>query len=319
LIVSDLAFGEPSYCLKNKDYGEFIRTIFKFIKIVPYVQLMKFYPSFWRFISLFIGGRVQKDREALFKIGRDAAMKRKDDSSKNGRGDFMESLLKYSESKEKISDAELAGNAHILFVAGSETTATLLAGVTYWMLRTPEAMQKAVAEVRSAFDKEEDITFSSASAKLPYTLACLEEGLRMYPPVPTILLRTTTKEAIVSGQRVPKGTDLGVHQMSTNWSPDNFSQAEAFQPDRWAPSASIVGSPFYNDNRDARQSFSTGPRNCIGKNLAFSEMRQILARVLWNFDLKLVDKNLDWSHQKSFTVWEKGPLVCHITLRQGRE
>lgn len=294
--------------------------MFKFVRIVPFVQLAKFYPTVWRVISLFIGGRVQRGREGLFKIGRDTAMKRKNDPTKNGRGDFMESLLKYSDSKEPISDAELAGNAHILFLAGSETTATLLAGVTYWMLRTPEALKKAVQEVRSAFDREEDITFSSASAKLPYTLACLEEGLRMYPPVPTVLFRTTTEAATVSGYAVPKGTHLGVHQMSTNWSPDNFSQAAAFHPERWLPFAPTdADSPFYNDNRDARQPFSVGPRNCIGKNLAFSEMRQILARVLWNFDLELVDKDLDWSNQKSFTLWQKGPLICRISLKKDRQ
>lgn len=253
----------------------------------------------------------------LFQMGHDAVTKRKNDTSKNGRGDFMESLLKYSDNKEKITDAELAGNAHILFLAGSETTATLLAGVTFWMLRTPGTMKKAVEEVRSAFDKEQEITFSSASTKLPYMLACLEEGLRMYPPVPTVLIRTTTEAATVSGYTVPKGTQLGVHQMSTYWSPANFHEADVFHPERWLPSAvDDADSPFYNDNRDARQPFSVGPRNCIGKNLAFSEMRQILARVLWNFDLEMVDKDLDWPNQKAYTVWQKGPLVCSIKLRK---
>lgn len=294
--------------------------MFKFVRIVPFVQLAKFHPLVWQAISLFLGRRVNNAREGLVKIGRDTAMKRKNDASKNGRGDFMESMLKYSDNKEPITDAELAGNAHILFLAGSETSATLLAGVTYWMLRTPKALQKAVQEVRSAFDREDDITFSSASAKLPYTLACLEEGLRMYPPVPTVLIRTTTEAATVSGYPVPKGTNLGVHQMSANWSPANFSQAAAFHPERWLPSAiSNASSPFHDDNRDARQPFSLGPRNCIGKNLAFSEMRQILARVLWNFDLELVDGESHWSNQKSFTLWQKGPLVCRISLRKDRQ
>ncbi len=294
--------------------------MFKFVRIVPFVQLAKFYPALWKIVSLFIGRRVNKSREGLFKMGRDTVTKRKNDASKNGRGDFMESLLKYNDSKEKITDPELAGNAHILFLAGSETTATLLAGVTYWMLHTPEAMKKAVDEVRSAFGREEDITFSSASAKLPYMLACLEEGLRMYPPAPSVQLRTTTEVATVSGCTVPQGTHLGVHQMSANWSPRNFSQADAFHPERWLPSAlEDADSPFYHDNRDARQPFSLGPRNCIGKNLAFSEMRQILARVLWNFDLELVDKNLDWSNQKVFTLWQKGPLVCRISIRKDRQ
>ncbi|KAK5074111.1 hypothetical protein LTR64_006745 [Lithohypha guttulata] len=316
-IISDLAFGEPSNCLKNKAYTEYIITIFKFLQVVPMIQLAKFYPSIWKTISLFIGKSVQTKRENLFKIGTDTAMKRKNDRSKDGRGDFMEALLRHSEMKDPISDAELGSNAHILFMAGSETSSTLLAGTTYYMLKTPGVIQNAMQEVRSAFENQDDITFTSASAKIPYTLACLEEGLRMYPPVPTCLVRTTPEPATISGYAVPAGTHVGVHQLAANMSHRNFSQPDSFKPERWMPELnSDEKSPFYSDNRDARQPFSIGPRNCIGMNLAFAEMRQILARVLWNFDLELVDKEQHWAKQKTYVVWAKEPLLCHIRARK---
>lgn len=315
--VSDLAFGEPSNCLKDKGYSEYIVAIFRFVKIVPYVQLMRFYPSVWAAFKYVVGKRVNASRAKLFEMGDDTTLKRKNDRSKDGRGDFMEALLKHSDSKEPISDEELSSNAHILFMAGSETTATLLAGVTYWMLRTPESMSKAIQEVRAAFEKEEDITFASASARLPYTLACLEEGLRMFPPVPSWQPRVTLETATISGYEVPPNTQVGVHQIGANWASKNFHQPNSFKPERWLPGPmSDPKSPYFNDNRDARQPFSLGPRNCIGKNLAFSEMRQILARVLWNFDLELVNKDEVWEDQKIFTLWEKGPLVCRIRMRR---
>lgn len=228
-------------------------------------------------------------------------------------------MLKYEGTKDEISDPELMSNANILFMAGSETTATLLVGTTYYMLSNPEIMRKAVNEVRTAFPNEEDITFSSASSKLPYTLACLEETLRLYPPVPTILVRQTLgpEVASISGYPVAPHTWVGVHPMSANTSPTNFHQPLSFIPDRWLPSSiSDSTSPFYNDNRDARQPFSVGPRNCIGKNLAFSEMRQILARVLWNFDLELVEGQNGWEKQKSFALWDKGPLSVRVKIRE---
>jgi cytochrome P450 len=66
---------------------------------------------------------------------------------------------------------------------------------------------------------------------------------------------------------------------------------------------------FANDNRDVFQPFSLGPRNCIGRNLAYVEVRLILAKVLFNFDLEL-DKarTSNWLDQKVFTLWEKPPL-----------
>jgi len=280
---------------------------------------MRFYPAIWKVISFFIGKSTHKKREDLWAIGREAVKRRQDDRTKDGRADFMEALLRYSETKEPISDAELSANAFILFMAGSETTATLLAGVTFYLLRNAEIMAKVVKEVRSEFAREDDITFASASSRLPYMLACLEEALRMYPPVPTILVRTTPSQqpSTVSGYEIPPGTPVGVHQLAANYSSANFKDPRVFAPERWLPSAtSDTTSRYYDDARDARQPFSLGPRNCIGKNLAFSEMRQILARVLWRFDLELADPSLQWQKQKSYTLWAKGPMMCKISERQ---
>lgn len=261
---------------------------------------------------MFLGKTIQQRRKSLIRMGKDVVHKRRNDPSKRGRADFIESMLT---SKEAISDKELEANAHILFLAGSETTATLLTGVLYWMLKTPETMIKARDEVRASFRNEEEITFQSASAKLPYMLACLEEGLRVYSPVPGIMQRTVPTDTTVGGHPVPKGTIVGVHQEGSNFASYNFHRANEFIPERWLPDAvTNEKNEFFADNRDARQPFSLGPRNCIGKNLAFSEMRQILARLLWNFDLELVDKKLDWSRQKSFALREKGPLMVHIRL-----
>lgn len=317
--VADLAFGEPSHCLENKQYTSFIKTIFKFIKLVPFLQLAKYSPLIWKTISIFLGAGMQRTRGKMMDVCKASVDKRKNDRTRIGKGDFFESMLKYEGTKDEISDAELMSNANILFMAGSETTATLLTGATYWMLRTPKTMKKAIEEVRAAFTQEDEITFSSASSKLPYMLACLEEALRMYPPVPTALLRQVPEPSTISGYTIPAGVQVGVHQMATNWSPANFHRPDEFIPERWLPEAqSNADSPFYNDIRDARQPFSVGPRNCIGKNLAFSEMRQIFARVLWNFDLELAERESRWDQQKSYNLWDRGPLPVYVKVRSDR-
>jgi hypothetical protein len=43
-------------------------------------------------------------------------------------------------------------------------------------------------------------------------------------------------------------------------------------------------------------------------------MRLILARVLWNFDMKICEESLDWmSKQRVYSLWEKGPLQVTLT------
>lgn len=50
-------------------------------------------------------------------------------------------------------------------------------------------------------------------------------------------------------------------------------------------------------------------------NLAYSEMRLILARVLWNFDLELCEESERWSEQFSYVLWDKRPLMCRLRAR----
>jgi cytochrome P450 len=102
-----------------------------------------------------------------------------------------------------MTHEEIKNTSDILIIAGSETTATLLSGVTYLPLRNPEAYAEVQKEVREAFESAEDFILLSTS-KLSYLHACLEEALRIYPPVPLALPRRTSAEgAIIDGVVVP--------------------------------------------------------------------------------------------------------------------
>lgn len=78
---------------------------------------------------------------------------------------------------------EIRINASLLVVAGSETTATALSGVTYLLGTHPEVLAKLTKEVRETFSSESEIDLISVQ-HLKYMLAVLDEGLRLFPPVP---------------------------------------------------------------------------------------------------------------------------------------
>ena len=191
---------------------------------------------------------------------------------------------------------------------GTETTATALSGVTYHLLKTPAAMKELVEEIRTTFTDFDDVTLE-AVARLKYLDAVLREGLRMYPPVPIGLPRRTPPEGcIICDKYVPGGTSIAASHFATYRMSQNFRDAYEFHPERW------LGDPTYkDDNLDAVEPFSVGPRNCLGKNLAWHEMRVLLVSVLLHFDLQLCDESHDWSDQKVYTLWEKKPLLCTLT------
>lgn len=229
------------------------------------------------------------------------------------RPDFMSHILRYNDEKG-MSEPELISNASLLIVAGSETTATLLSGCTFQLLKNPDVLQKLVTEVRTTFKTESDINLVSVNG-LKYMLAVLEESFRMYPPVPAGLPRVLPEEGdFVDGKWLPGGTVVAVQQWAAYQSPQNFKHPTSFIPERW-----LDDPQFASDNKSVVQPFSIGPRNCIGRNLAYAEMRLILARVLWNFDLKLAEESNDWANQKTFNLWEKGPLMCRLTPVTGFE
>lgn len=97
--------------------------------------------------------------------------------------------------------------ANLLIIAGSETTATLLSGATFHLLKHPAAMEKLVTEIRTSFPDPAEMTFASLS-KLKYLHACIQEGFRMYPPVPILLPRKTVQSAVINGYFIPENVSL---------------------------------------------------------------------------------------------------------------
>ena len=110
---------------------------------------------------------------------------------------------------------ELQQNASLLVIAGSETTATLLSGVTYLLLTNTVALQKLTEEIRSTFKTEDEIDINTVG-QLNYMLACLDEALRCYPPVAMGLPRVVPPGGgTVCGQYVPPGvSDHVVEELS---------------------------------------------------------------------------------------------------------
>lgn len=132
--------------------------------------------------------------------------------------------------------------------------ATALSGVTYYLLTSdPAYLKNLTAEIRSTHSTYDDITLESV-ARLKYLHAVLQEGLRMYPPVPVALPRRVPQGgAVLCGEFVPEGTSVGVHQFATYRSEEHFTKPYEFHPERWQGAEEFEG-----DHLDAVEPFSVG-------------------------------------------------------------
>lgn len=317
-LIGDLTYGEPFNCLKNRAYHPWVMAIFTNTKLGMIISYIGNYPFIFSFLPYVMPKSLTRKRLQHFNFTKDRVSRRLREGDRE-KSDFLTFIHSEGTAKE-LSFEEIVPNASTLIIAGSETTATLLSGATYLLCQNQAAMNKIVHEIRSTFQAPEEITMANVS-RLNYTTAVLNEALRLYPPLPGSLSRvvTNTEGEWIAGQWVPPETRVGVFQWAAGRSASNFHNPESFIPERWLDRD--PDSQFGSDDQGAIQPFSTGPRNCIGKNLAYMEMRLILAHVLYRFDLSLptIDqrqsKSSWFDQQKMRGMWEKVPLLINVRER----
>lgn len=258
-IIADLTFGESFECLETLSTNKYIPVLFASLAAFRLNYLFYYWPFARRFKSLFFSAASLQGRADFYQWIASQTQKRIERDTE--RPDFMTEILKHNGEKgQELSERELANNASVMMGAGSETTATLLSGATFCLLKNPDVMQKLKDDVRGQWKNYGDITLDEVN-KSHYLLAVLQEALRYFPPVPTGFERKVPPGGdVVSGYYIPEGTALSVSSWPSGHSERNFKDPDAFVPERW------MGDPRYeDDNRDAIQPFSFGPRNCLGK------------------------------------------------------
>ncbi|KAG7050710.1 cytochrome P450 [Colletotrichum scovillei] len=303
-IIGDLAFGQSFGCLDKSDYHPWVKLIFTNIKMICYVNIARGFKVLEPILKAFIPKEVMKKGMSHRLFVREKVDQRV--SLGTSRPDFAETMLK--KGAQPMNMPEMYENANVLIVAGSETTATALSGCTYLLLTNPDKLAKLQKEIRTSFQNEDEIDLLS-TAKLEYLHAVLEETLRSYPPVPVALPRITPPSGQeILGQWIPGNTTIGVAHWALYHNEKIFSKPFEFHPERW------LGDPaFADDHLEALKPFHIGPRNCLGMNLAYAEMKMILAKVIWNFDLQLAAQSKNWIDHDVYLLYNKPPLMVHLT------
>ncbi|KAJ3942874.1 uncharacterized protein N0V96_007103 [Colletotrichum fioriniae] len=260
-IIGDLAFGEPFGCLEKSEYHPWVKAIFQSARLGVFAQTAGHFPFLKKILFTLLATKAAKKAKGENLARAKAKLERRMELGKKegGRPDLIEGLLKKKD-ELNISFETLAANSNTLIIGGSETTATLLAGVTYYLLMNKDCLAKLTNEVRTSFKTKEEIDLVSVN-KLTYMLACLDEALRVYPPVSMGLPRVTPKGgATICGKFVPENTIVAIHQWAINHNEKYFKDSYGFHPERF-----MGDEKFASDNREAFQPFHIGSRNCLGR------------------------------------------------------
>ena len=162
-----------------------------------------------------------------------------------------------------------------------------MAAIFFYLSRNPDAYARATAEVRSTFENLEEIKGGSKLSSCRYLRACIDEAMRMSPSVGQSLSREVPSGgAIVDGEFIPEGCDVGVPIYSIQHKEAYFPDPFNYNPDRWLAIKDSTTQQAMDQNT-AFNPFSVGPRSCIGKGVALVEMMLTMAVVLHRLDFKL--------------------------------
>ncbi|XP_052791149.1 cytochrome P450 3A41-like [Mya arenaria] len=196
------------------------------------------------------------------------------------------------ELKEKLTDYEVNAQAFTFFLAGFETTASLLRYATYMLALRPDIDEKLCNEISENIG--EDIPTYDNIGTLKYMDQFISETLRFYPPVPR-LSRLAQEDLVYKDMVIPKGTSVVIPAWSVHHDPNHYPDPETFDPDRFAPEKKSS----YPSEGVTFLPWGLGPRHCIGMRLAQVEAKVALVHLLRNFRFEKCDQTqvpLDLSH-----------------------
>ncbi|KAF7293399.1 hypothetical protein MIND_01116900 [Mycena indigotica] len=182
---------------------------------------------------------------------------------------------------------------------GAKTIAVLsqlpwLAPALYKIPMLTRNTKRAQAEVDAVYPDPDSVFDSLKHGELPYLTACFNEALRLYPPVPTGGPRQIPPGAatVIAQKMIPENTQVYVPAYAVHRNPRHFfPDPDKFDPDRW------LGSSNEGLHHRAFIPFSYGAANCVGKGLAWCEMRMVASALLKRYELRFgagMEENGSW-------------------------
>lgn len=182
--------------------------------------------------------------------------------------------------------------------AGSDTTAIALTNVVYYLIKLPSALSKLREEVDTALAGEIVAPYTNVKS-LPYLRACLDESLRLSPPVPRGLERKTPPQGMdIMGEQIAGGVTVSVPAYIAHRDPRIFPNPDSYVPERW-----LVESERTREMRAVFIPFTTGPRACIGRNITMMEQQILVATLVHRYDFALPSRDWELDWEEAFNLW----------------
>ncbi|KAI3767045.1 hypothetical protein L2E82_17126 [Cichorium intybus] len=229
--------------------------------------------------------------------------------------DFIDILLRLKEEQlVNLTYDHIKGLLMDVLVAGTDTnTATVVWAMTA-LIKNPNAMKKAQEEVRNVVGKKGKVDEDDLP-KLIYLKAVVKEIFRLYPPVPLLVPRETSKDTVLHGYKIKAKTLVFVNVLAIGRDPETWERPEEFLPERF------LGSNIdFKGNDFELIPFGAGRRICPGISMGVVTVDLMLANLVYLFDWGLPNgtnkEDIDFDVFPGITMHKKNDLCLSAHVCQ---
>ncbi|KAK5079461.1 hypothetical protein LTR24_009251 [Lithohypha guttulata] len=287
-VICTLAFGSTMGFLEQDTdvYGylanqKAMLPIFEWLSTLP--ALEKFLRTPWISKSIMPKKTDKTGIGLLIKFAEKAVADRRASKHSDMLGSFLD---------HGLTDQEAEQEAVLQIIAGSDTTATAIRMILFFLSTNPRAYQRLAEEIEAAEQKGAlsfPVIQDCEAAQMPYLEACIKEGLRLWPPVVGLMSKEVPPGgATILGKHLPGGTCIGycawaLYRKEETFGPD----ADIFRPERWLTGGNVE--PRLTDmHKTVDLVFGYGKNACLGKPIAQMELRKTVAELLRRYDISIV-------------------------------
>nr|QNS29981.1 cytochrome P450 [Nothapodytes nimmoniana] len=320
--ICKIAFGyDPAYLLPSLPDTEFAVAFEEAVRLSSQ-RFISVAPLVWKIKRVLNIGSEKKLAEAISHIREFAEQiikEKKQELSEKLSLDSVDLLSRFLSSGQ--FDDDLVTDIVISFLlAGRDTTSAALTWF-FWLLSGNRDVETDILEeIRemsegTVYDEVKDMV---------YTHASLCESMRLYPPVPIDGKQAESDDVLPDGTALKKGMRVSYHpyamgRLEKLWGKD-WAQ---FRPGRWLeknPAGAAAGKwSFVARDSYTYPVFQAGPRICLGKEMAFLQMKRVVAGVLRRFRvIPAVDDGVEPVFVAYLTSKMKGGFPVRIEERAGR-
>ncbi|KFK30625.1 hypothetical protein AALP_AA6G006200 [Arabis alpina] len=236
--------------------------------------------------------------------------------------DLLSRFMKKKDHLDRSYSETFLRHVALNFILAGRDTSSVALSWFFWLVVThPTVEDKIVREICTVLMEtrgadvsswtEEPLGFDEVD-RLVYLKAALSETLRLYPSVPEDSKHVVNDDVLPDGTFVPAGSSVtysiyAAGRMKSTWGEDCLE----FKPERWI---SPEDGKFVNHDQYRFVAFNAGPRICLGKDLAYLQMKTIAAAVLLRHSLTVAPGH-KVEQKMSLTLFMKNGLLVNVHKR----